>query len=234
MQRSCRAGGSFQNMGGSPHPSTSGRDALCPRSDSHAEAQSHGPRRRGSRRAQQPCSALTLHVVPAHRLPHSLHSGRNARQQSRVLGLWCQSTAGGPGAAQGASPKVPSSPRRAAVMTRVRSSCCDDESEARVWPLLPRPPGTLRPQAPRPVHQDHLIPESQGHWLEKTLPLPGSHPPPLLKRCHFAESSAWPDQTPAVQRERESAEGSWRGNMGSTPSRPRPLLPPRAPREAQA
>ena len=114
------------------------------------------------------------------------------------------------------------------------SSCCDDESEARVWPLLPRPPGTLRPQAPRPVHQDHLIPESQGHWLEKTLPLPGSHPPPLLKRCHFAESSAWPDQTPAVQRERESAEGSWRGNMGSTSSRPRPLLPPRAPREAQA
>lgn len=140
MQRSCRAGGSFQNMGGSPHPSTSGRDALCPRSDSHAEAQSHGPRRRGSQRAQQPCSALTLHVVPARHLPHSLHSGRNARQQSRALGLWCQSTAGGPGAAQGASPKVPSSPRRAAVMTRVRPGS-GPSSHGLLGPSDPRRPG---------------------------------------------------------------------------------------------
>nr|CAI9693707.1 unnamed protein product [Rangifer tarandus platyrhynchus] len=44
---------------------------LCPHSDSHAGAQSHGhgPGHSGSRRTQQPCSALTCHVVPTHRLP---------------------------------------------------------------------------------------------------------------------------------------------------------------------
>lgn len=172
MQRSCRAGGSFRTWEAALTPSTSRPQCSVstqrqPRRKPRATAPAAG----APGGAQQPCSALTLHVVLHTVSRTAFLSGRNARQQSRALGLWCQKHSWEPwGSSRG--------PHRRSPFIAT-SSCCDDESEA--WSLAPPPTASWDPQTPgvrQHVHQDHLIPESQGHWLEKTLPLPGSHPLP--------------------------------------------------------
>lgn len=113
MQGSCRAEGSFQNTGGSPHPPASGHDAV---STQRQPRRSPEPRPRPQRFPEDPVALLSAHTPcgPHTPSPHSVHSGRNARQ-SHALGLW------GPRGSSGGLTEGPF-----IITGFTLKSCCDD------------------------------------------------------------------------------------------------------------